>query len=184
MIICRTMEVKLFKDCLQLGIDAAGGGQRCGVDQVIAAARNGFPMRLHPVHVHKPHIAGIVTLYLVDGKAVTPMSEEGFLPLLLMLLALQDFFVEHRALLPFLTGNSEHRAGGLGIQFLPVKQHLCIAAVHDGVHAQILIVQFRCPFSGQGQHIPIQIAAGFQISCFQGFIRHGVFVQHLLWGVL
>lgn len=65
------MEVKLFKDCLQLVIGAAGGSHRCGVDQVIAAALNGFPMRLHPVHVHKPHIAVIVTLYLIDGKAVS-----------------------------------------------------------------------------------------------------------------
>ena len=111
------------------------------------------------------------------------MSEEGILPFLLVLLALHDFFVEHRPLLPFLSGNSEHRAGGLGIQFLPVKQHLCIAAVHDGVHGHILIVQIHSPFSGQGQHIAIQIAAGFQISYFQGFIRHGVFVQRLLWGV-
>lgn len=44
------------------------------------------------------------------------MSEEGILPFHLMLLALHDFFVKHGTLPPFLTGNSEHRSGGLGME--------------------------------------------------------------------
>ena len=108
------------------------------------------------------------------------MREKRLLPFLLAVQPVLHQRVKGWAFLPFLAGKGEHRTGQLGFKFLPVKEHFRAAPVHHRVHRQILLKQFQRPLFGEGQQVPVLIAAVFQIVLPQQRVRHRVFIQRLL----
>ena len=101
------------------------------------------------------------------------------LPFHLVILTFQHLLMELRALLPFLTGNSKNTI--VDIQIGSIKRHLRVFALLHNVHGQISLLQLVGPFFGEGQKVAVQVAAFLQIILGQHRVRHGVFIQCLLW---
>ena len=96
-----------------------------------------------------------------------------------MLLTIQHLLMELRALFPFLTGHSKDTV--MGIQVDSIKSHLRGFALLYNVHGQISLHQLVGPFFGEGKKVAVQVAAFLQIILGQHRVRHGVFIQCLLW---
>ena len=181
----RTMEVhrffriELLEDLFQLCVSAAGSGQGRGINQIIAAALHRNVMALQPVHIHEADILRVIPAHLVDSEAIALMGEKRLLPFQLPVLPLQHFLMELRTFLPFVTGHGKDTI--MGVQIGAVKSHLRVFALLDDVHGQIALHQFIGPLFGEGQKVAVHVAALFQIVLGQRRVRHGVFVQRLLW---
>ena len=109
------------------------------------------------------------------------MAEERLLPFLLVVHTLLDLGIENRAFLPFLAGDGKDTI--VGVQIVGIKGHRRVFALLNHVNGQVLRHQLIGPLFGEGQKVPIQIAALFQIVLGQHRVRHGVLVQVLLRGV-
>ena len=102
-IVCRVMEVECLIKHFQLLFGGSFFRKLSGIDQIVIAALNGQSVRLYPVHIHKAHIVRVLTAHLINSKTVACVGQESGFPFFLVLLTLHDFFLEHGALLPFLT---------------------------------------------------------------------------------
>ena len=109
------------------------------------------------------------------------MIEERLLPFLLVVHALLDLSIESRAFLPFLAGDGEDPV--VGVQVGGIKSHRRILTLLDDINGQVALHQLIGPLFGEGQKVPVQIAAFLQIVLSQCRVRHGVFVQVLFRGV-
>ena len=107
------------------------------------------------------------------------MGEKRLLPFQLPVLPLQHFLMELGAFLPFVAGHGKDTI--MGVQIGAVKSHLRVFALLDDVHGQIALHQFIGPLFGEGQKVAVHVTALFQIVLGQRRVRHGVFVQRLLW---
>ena len=181
--VCRAMEIELFKQLVEPPVQAAGFLKRGGIDKIIVAPLHWNIVRGQPVHIHKTHALGIVFCHLIDGEAVALMGKKCLFPFRLMVQAVLHQRIKFRAFLPFLPADGIHGIWLLRVKILPVKQHLGAAAVHHRIHRQVFFVKLHRPLFGDGQHIPVPVAALFQIIQGDHGVRHGVFVQGLLRGI-
>ena len=106
------------------------------------------------------------------------MGEKRLLPFLLVIHAVLDQLIKLRAFLPFLTGHRKDAV--MGVQIGGIKGHLRVLALLDHVNSQVALHQLVGSLFGEGQQIPVQVAAFFQIVLGQHRVRHGVFVQMML----
>ena len=158
------------------------GGQRGGVDQIIIVPLHRLPDGLEPFQpliADVPQLVGV--LHLINSEAVALVIEERLLPFLLVVHALLDLSIESRAFLPFLAGDGEDPV--VGVQVGGIKSHRRILTLLDDINGQVALHQLIGPLFGEGQKVPVQIAALFQIVLGQRGVRHGVLVQVLLRGV-
>ena len=121
--VCRTVKVELFKQLVKPPVNAAGFRKRSGIDQIVVAPLHRKVMGVQPVHIHKTKPLRVILGHLVNGEAVPLMGKKCPFPFFLMVQAVLHPRIELRAFLPFLAGNGIHGPGGLGVKFLPVKQH-------------------------------------------------------------
>ena len=157
-------------------------GQRRGVDQIIVVTLHRAPNGLDPLQpfiADVPQLIGV--LHLINGEAVALVAEERLLPFLLVVHTLLDLGIENRAFLPFLAGDGKDTV--VGVQIVSVKGHRRVLALLNHVNGQVLRHQLIGPFFGEGQKVPVQIAAFLQIVLGQRGVRHGVFVQVVFRGV-
>ena len=158
------------------------GGQRGGVDQIIIVPLHRLPDGLEPFQPFIADVPQLVdVLHLINSEAVALVVEERLLPFLLVVHTRLDLGLKSRAFLPFLAGDGKDPV--VGVQVSGIKSHRRVLALLDDVNGQITLHQLIGPFFGEGQKVPVQVAALFQIVLGQRRVRHGIFVQMLFRGV-
>ena len=115
---------------------------------------------------------------LVDSKAVPGMVEKSGLAFLLTVHPSRHSVPEVPACFPFFAENGEYGPLRLLHEIVAVKDHCGVFAGLNGIDAHILFQQFRRPFFGQGQEIPVRTAQSGQSIRRHGAVRHGVLIQH------
>ena len=107
MIVHRMLIVELIIKLCQRSIYAGSIGQRCRINQVIVGTLHRQVVALEPFQIHKADALRVIIAYLINGETVTLMGQKSRFPFLLVVMAFHDFLMEHRAFLPFLTGNGK-----------------------------------------------------------------------------
>ena len=158
------------------------GGQRGGVDQIIIVPLHRLPDGLEPFQPFIADVPQLVdVLHLINSEAVALVVEERLLPFLLVVHTRLDLGLKSRAFLPFLAGDGKDPV--VGVQVSGIKSHRRVLALLNHVNGQVLRHQLIGPLFGEGQKVPIQVAALFQIVLGQRGVGHRVFVQVLFRGV-